>query len=210
MNKITGGIILLMLMGTAHGITISCPECYVGNCRCTSDCPHGAGSLDVFETRCEGSPLYGFTISSSEVKWSPPKEGTYYLKVLCDEGGKSDCVSVKVKSPPTTTISTSTTSVRPTTNTTTILVCNNNTICESDRKENYINCPLDCPSGGQDNYCDGIEDGRCDPDCAVEEDTDCGRTYTPQNTDYTLYVVLFIIALCIILFLVYKRLEGKK
>ncbi len=39
--------------------------------------------------------------------------------------------------------------------------------------ENYSNCPGDCPSGGEDNYCDGQEDGVCDPDCGEREDTDC-------------------------------------
>ena len=41
--------------------------------------------------------------------------------------------------------------------------------------ENYGTCPEDCPSGGADEYCDGIRDGICDPDCVeLEEfDPDC-------------------------------------
>ncbi|MEA3254715.1 MAG: hypothetical protein U9Q22_02650 [Candidatus Altiarchaeota archaeon] len=54
-----------------------------------------------------------------------------------------------------------------------IIVCNNNGICERERYENYPNCPGDCPSGSSDGYCDMIEDGVCDPDCAEEFDVDC-------------------------------------
>ena len=39
--------------------------------------------------------------------------------------------------------------------------------------ENFSTCPEDCPSGGWDAYCDGVEDGICDPDCLPEDDPDC-------------------------------------
>lgn len=41
--------------------------------------------------------------------------------------------------------------------------------------EDYGNCPEDCLSGGIDEYCDGVRDGACDPDCAVfgGDDPDC-------------------------------------
>jgi putative hemolysin len=39
--------------------------------------------------------------------------------------------------------------------------------------ENYKSCPQDCPSGQLDYYCDGLTDGRCDPDCPPTNDTDC-------------------------------------
>lgn len=39
--------------------------------------------------------------------------------------------------------------------------------------ENHGNCKSDCPSGGKDNYCDKLRDGRCDPDCKRGEDPDC-------------------------------------
>ena len=40
--------------------------------------------------------------------------------------------------------------------------------------ENYQKCPGDCPSGGSDAYCDGLADGKCDPDCGgPSEDQDC-------------------------------------
>jgi len=54
-----------------------------------------------------------------------------------------------------------------------IIVCNNNGVCETDRYENYLNCPEDCPSGSADGYCDKIKDGICDPDCAKGFDIDC-------------------------------------
>jgi len=41
--------------------------------------------------------------------------------------------------------------------------------------ENYGNCPIDCPSGSRDGYCDGVEDRVCDPECVEEggPDSDC-------------------------------------
>src|SRR3989344_5568577 len=38
-----------------------------------------------------------------------------------------------------------------------------NGICE--KHESYESCTKDCPSGNQDDFCDGIEDGICDSDC---------------------------------------------
>lgn len=82
----------------------------------------------------------------------------------------------------TTSTTTKTTTTRVTTTTeetpwrettTTFYVCNNNYICEAEIGENYGNCPRDCPSGLKDNYCDGVEDDRCDPDCLSFEDIDC-------------------------------------
>jgi len=41
--------------------------------------------------------------------------------------------------------------------------------------ENARSCTADCPTGGRDNLCDGIRDGRCDPDCpGGSGDPDCG------------------------------------
>lgn len=51
-------------------------------------------------------------------------------------------------------------------------VCNHDSECGDN--ENYASCPTDCPSGGRDNYCDSMEDGICDSDCAVSGDpADC-------------------------------------
>lgn len=52
--------------------------------------------------------------------------------------------------------------------------------------ENYDKCPQDCPSGGEDTFCDGIADGICDPDCIAlgikENDPDCITTTTKKTT----------------------------
>lgn len=39
--------------------------------------------------------------------------------------------------------------------------------------ESYEICPQDCPSGRQDDFCDEIKDGICDPDCKNNQDSDC-------------------------------------
>jgi len=45
--------------------------------------------------------------------------------------------------------------------------------------ENFENCPMDCPSGSMDAYCDGEKDGICDPDCVflniTYSDPDCAE-----------------------------------
>ena len=46
-----------------------------------------------------------------------------------------------------------------------------NGVCE--KHESYESCTKDCPSGNQDDFCDGIEDGICDPDCSPAADADC-------------------------------------
>jgi hypothetical protein len=41
------------------------------------------------------------------------------------------------------------------------------------------NCPVDCKSGAMDEHCDGVKDGLCDPDCAIQQkadaDSDCAN-----------------------------------
>ena len=51
--------------------------------------------------------------------------------------------------------------------------------------ENYETCPQDCPSGSFDEYCDGIEDDICDPDCTPESDIDCQTTAPPTTIEKT-------------------------
>ncbi|MBI2658781.1 hypothetical protein HYX05_01605 [Candidatus Woesearchaeota archaeon] len=51
-----------------------------------------------------------------------------------------------------------------------------NGICE--KHESYESCTKDCPSGSQDDFCDGVEDGICDPDCSPASDADCEATGT--------------------------------
>jgi hypothetical protein len=52
-----------------------------------------------------------------------------------------------------------------------VSLCNVNNVC--DDNENYKNCPQDCKSGQEDNYCDKVNDEVCDPDCDEDEDIDC-------------------------------------
>lgn len=51
------------------------------------------------------------------------------------------------------------------------IICDGNGVCSGG--ENYQNCPMDCPIGGQDSVCNARMDGTCDPDCAEGEDLDC-------------------------------------
>jgi len=57
--------------------------------------------------------------------------------------------------------------------TTTLAGLCGNKACDKPQ-ENYLTCSMDCPSGAKDSYCDKVKDGRCDPDCAAGDDTDCG------------------------------------
>ncbi|MBU1004575.1 MAG: hypothetical protein KKC54_08935 [Nanoarchaeota archaeon] len=42
-------------------------------------------------------------------------------------------------------------------------------------QESFEDCPNDCRSGMKDDYCDGVGDGKCDPDCPVNLDSDCAE-----------------------------------
>lgn len=91
-------------------------------------------------------------------------------------------------------------------------VCNNNLKCEA--SENYASCPTDCISGSRDNYCDGVVDGRCDPDCAVSGDKDCesaesGVVGTGGITETSTWLILIVIVI-IIAFAVFYFTKGKK
>ena len=62
--------------------------------------------------------------------------------------------------------------------------------------ENFETCPEDCPSGGIDEYCDGVADGICDPDCeeSGEYDPDCPEAApTPSYLPIALAVVILIL-----------------
>lgn len=45
--------------------------------------------------------------------------------------------------------------------------------------EDFSNCPQDCPSGGIDDFCDGVQDLICDSDCVElgENDPDCPAVF---------------------------------
>ena len=57
-----------------------------------------------------------------------------------------------------------------------------NAICEP--QESYESCQLDCRSGSADDYCDGVADNICDPDCSVFQslDSDCIRAAKTKLT----------------------------
>ncbi len=63
-----------------------------------------------------------------------------------------------------------------------------NKICEP--YESYESCTNDCASGSKDDFCDGIDDGICDPDCTISYDADCASpeekiNITPITTTKT-------------------------
>ncbi|MFB6088929.1 MAG: hypothetical protein ABEK36_04080 [Candidatus Aenigmatarchaeota archaeon] len=95
-----------------------------------------------------------------------------------------------------------------------ISICNEDGICQSELRENYKTCRVDCPSGGLDNYCDGIDDGKCDPDCDLAyKDPDCQEKYNNYTEgdkgsvyDYLMFAVLILILIFVILFL-YRKIR---
>ena len=71
--------------------------------------------------------------------------------------------------------------------------------------ENTITCPADCPTGGWDHLCDGIRDGRCDPDCPEGDgDPDCG-SLAPELLYIAALVVLALAGAAIYLVLVRRK-----
>ncbi len=86
-------------------------------------------------------------------------------------------------------------------------------------EENYGNCPIDCPSGSIDGYCDKLADGTCDLDCKPADDPDCveATTTTVETTstdikplfpggDYLIpALVIVILAVVFVFFVIYKR-----
>ncbi len=56
--------------------------------------------------------------------------------------------------------------------------CHPNGAC--DGGETYLSCPEDCPTGSEDDLCDGVADGRVDPDCVGGADPDAGGGSPPS------------------------------
>jgi hypothetical protein len=50
--------------------------------------------------------------------------------------------------------------------------------------ENYVFCPGDCKTGARDDSCDGVEDGRVDPDCVMGADPDEAKPSTTTLPDW--------------------------
>jgi len=93
-----------------------------------------------------------------------------------------------------------TTTIIEKTTTTAKVSCNRNDKCEKRLGENYNTCPQDCSSGGKDEYCDGIEDSICDPDCTEKEDPDCEK---PKTFLY-IYIIVTIIFIAVILYFIMR------
>jgi Domain of unknown function (DUF333). len=79
--------------------------------------------------------------------------------------------------------------------------------------ENFATCPQDCPSGELDEYCDGVADNLCDPDCEETGtfDPDC-KTPTPTSSPLPagLAVAAWIIVAILILSIVPRRPNSQK
>lgn len=73
-----------------------------------------------------------------------------------------------------------------------------NKACEPKLGENYKTCPKDCHSGSRDDYCDGVMEGICDPDCPGEGDVDCLKK--PNLLVYGIIgsVVAFLVAVILV------------
>jgi hypothetical protein len=99
-------ILLIMFIPSAQGVSLSCPNCYVDDCECITDCPSGYGALWIFITEtCNSLPDFDIPFSGNVIQWGSPEEETYKAKVYCDTGEQSSCVSIQVN----TQISTTTT-----------------------------------------------------------------------------------------------------
>lgn len=76
-------------------------------------------------------------------------------------------------------------------------------ICNPERGESSLTCPVDCPSGSPDGFCDGAGDGVCDPDCNGR-DPDCGISYFLGFWPYAALVfILFVV------FVIYRRVKSR-
>lgn len=85
-----------------------------------------------------------------------------------------------------------------------------NKIC--DTTETHATCPVDCPSGGRDNYCDRVRDGICDPDCTNNEDPDCAPAIakTAPKFEIPKWFLLALFALAIIFIALLVMILNKK
>lgn len=83
-----------------------------------------------------------------------------------------------------------------------------NGICEPENGENYINNPTDCPSGSEDNMCDLIQDGICDPDCVGDADIDCIKSERDWTT--ILIIVTIVIAVIFLFLIIIKKRSSEQ
>ena len=82
--------------------------------------------------------------------------------------------------------------------------CNNDAYCGIN--ENYISCPIDCPSGSIDGWCDRVEDNRCDIDCLSNIDPDC---VGPRN-NIIIIIMAIIVLTTIAATLISRKLRKKQ
>jgi putative hemolysin len=74
--------------------------------------------------------------------------------------------------------------------------------------EDYETCPEDCPSGGLDEYCDGVKDGICDPDCEEGADPDCGVTSGGANWPLIGGIIAAVVVIATVITLLIIRRRG--
>ncbi len=111
-----------------------------------------------------------------------------------------------------------------------ISLCNKDSECSIEDSENFLSCPDDCPSGSEDDYCDGIFDNICDSDCkstgraTADSDCTCGngkcdgkedKFYCPADCGQPMNTFLIgsIVGIAVILLLIIALLKyvfGKK
>ncbi|MBD3203082.1 hypothetical protein GF327_02210 [Candidatus Woesearchaeota archaeon] len=84
-----------------------------------------------------------------------------------------------------------------------------------DQNENYYSCEKDCASGHKDNFCDNVNEGRCDPDC-IKTDPDCPdyklETKKQESNPAWGYILgtASIITILGFLILLFKKIAGQK
>jgi hypothetical protein len=131
---------------------LSCSECWIGSCNCTSNC--NLGFVEIYFGKCKGAPIHDTSLAGGKATWSPSRGGIFHLKVICADGGKSDCVSVNAFPLPSTTTTTTsiteTTTITETTLTTTTISGTTTTTT--------VSCYDRCID---DNYADGFCSGNC-------------------------------------------------
>lgn len=80
-------------------------------------------------------------------------------------------------------------------------LCQKNQHCQA--PENHASCPQDCPSGSNDQFCDTLSDGRCDPDC-LANDLDC-TSKEENKVIYFLFVLIFILMVIVLFCKKFRR-----
>ncbi|MEM4347063.1 MAG: hypothetical protein QW802_00545 [Candidatus Altiarchaeota archaeon] len=80
---------LLYLSQLTLAFNIECYECTTENCRCKTNCQNGF--VNIYLTKCQGMPIYELSVTGGLINWQPKAQGTYYWKILCDNGEKSGC-----------------------------------------------------------------------------------------------------------------------